>query len=190
MIMYLLLLLCGLVIFYEIHLDRYYKKDLNNEKLISFFANTRMQLIKMLHMKEITANSHYFHFMMRATSYSIRTIYFRKNKLSLEQLDNLEEMLVVLNSEHLKSEFNNLNSEQKELFAKTALKILELYFSTEFIRKLQWTLYILTISSKILKLLIKILVGLVRHLNTKEKENISYINDLEKSYCLSQYAFA
>lgn len=189
MIIYFLLLLCGLIILYEIFLDKYYKKDLENEKLISFFANTRMQLIKMLYMKEISPDSRYFNFMMRATSYSIRTIYFRKNKLSLEQLENLEEMLVVLNSKNLKSEFNNLNSEQKELFAKTALKILELYFSAEFIRKLQWTIYILTISSNILKFLLKFLVKLLKHIDTKENENISYINDLEKSYCLSRYAY-
>ena len=110
--------------------------------------------------------------------------------MSLEQLENLEEMLVVLNSKNLKSEFNNLNSEQKELFAKTALKILELYFSAEFIRKLQWTIYILTISSNILKFLLKFLVKLLKHIDTKENENISYINDLEKSYCLSRYAYA
>ena len=187
----LILLIASCIVFlvYELALDRFYKKDLQNEKLISYFSNTRMQLIKMLYMKEISHNSCYFNFMIRATSYSIRTIYYKKKKLSMEQLECLESMFNVLNTDNLKNEFLNLNSEQKELFAKTALKIVELYFNREFIKKLLWGLYILRVSSRILKYSSGTIEKISSLLKINRDEDIRSLNDIEKTYKLSQYAF-
>jgi len=190
MIVILLLIVLAFTL-YEMCLHSYYKKDLENEKLIAYFSNTRMQLMKMLYLKEITYNSCYFNFMIRATSYSIRTIYYRKKRLTVQQLEQLEDMLKFLNTEHLKQEFKSLNSEQKELFAKTALKLLELYLNKELLGRLIWGIYLLRISSKILKNIITILEKIVNFIAyKKETKEITYINSLESSYGLSQYAFA
>lgn len=183
----LLLIFCIIFIVYEIYLNNFYKKDLQNEKLIAYFSDTRMQLMKMLHMREIKPISCYFDFMMRATSYSIRTIYFKKKKYSLEQLNYLEAMFNTLNSDELKNEFKELNSEQKELFARTAMNIIELYFSREFRKKLLWSLYVLKASYKILYLF-----GLIRRVlfTFESDKDINRLDDIEKSYKLSQYALA
>ena len=175
---------------YERFLHNYYKKDLENEKLIAYFSNTRMQLMKMLYLKEITCDSCYFNFMIRATSYSIRTIYFHK-KLSIEQLEQLEKMIKFLDTDNLKQEFNSLNSEQKELFAKTVLKLLELYLNERLIGKLIWFIYLLKISSKILDFITFILEKIIKLIIPKnERKEFTYINSLESSYGLSQYVFA
>ncbi len=178
-----------LFIIYEILLHNFYKKDLENEKLIAYFSNARMQLMKMLYMKEISCNSNYFNFMIRATSYSIRTMYYKKEKLSLEQLKTLENMLDFLGKDKLKNEFKELNGEQKELFAKTVIKILELYFNTKFMTKIIWILYILKISCNFSKQALK-LVKLVLSPNIDKNEDIVYLRDIDKSYSLSQYALA
>lgn len=183
-------LICIVFIIYEIALHKYYKEDLQNEKLISYFSNTRMQVMKMLYMKEITANSCYFNFMIRATSYAIRTIYYKKKKLSIEQLEYLESMLNFINAEDLKKEFKNLNSEQKELFARTALNLLKLYFDRALIKKLVWTLYILNISSKIIKCMLRITEKLMSCSKLQKDKDIIYLKDVEKSYGLSHYAYA
>lgn len=180
---HLLLLILLSVITYEFLIHKYYKEDLKNEKLIAFFSDARMQLMKMLYMKEITKESAYFNFIMRATSYSIRTIYYRKDKVSKEQLKCLKEMTEVLDSRELKKEFKNLNAEQKEIFCKTAIKILDLYFNADFFRRLLWKALCLKISCGILKLFLKLL-------NPKTQEKVNYINDIESSYSLSKYAIA
>lgn len=185
-----LITICFIFAIYEIALHNFYKKDIKEEKLISFFSNARMQLMKMIYMKEITPDSNYFNFMIRATSYSIKTIYYRKNKLSLEQLNCIKEMLNFLNTDNLKNEFKALNGEQKELFAKTVLKILELYFNADFSTKILWKLYLLKISCKMLEVVLCTLEKLIKFVDTKEKDSISYINDIETSYSLRQYAFA
>ena len=186
----IILIICILFVLYEVSIHDYYKKDLEEEKLIAFFSNARMQLMKMLYMKEITPSSSYFNFMIRATSYSIRTIYFRKKKLSMEQLHAIEEMLIFLNTDNLKNEFKLLNSEQKELFAKTALKLLELYLNKKFIGKLIWSIYLLRLSSNILKCILTILEKFIKFINKKKRQEINYLDSIESSYNLRKYAFA
>lgn len=183
----LLLIVCVCFVIYEIILDNYYKKDLKDERLISYFSNTRMQLMKMLYMKEITHDSYYFNFMIRATSYSIRTIYYKKRKLSNEQISCLESMFKFLDTENLKQEFANLNSEQRELFARTALKIVELYFNRKLRTKLLWKLYILKMGTKILK---HVVTFLSKILESKKDADIISLRNIEQSYNLRQYAFA
>lgn len=171
----------------ESFVHKSYKKDLEKEKLISFFSNARMQLMKMLYMKEITPNSSYFNFMIRATSCSIRTIYYNKKDLSIDYLDCIQKTMSYLDKDNLKQEFENLNSEQKELFAKTALNILNLYFEDKILRKLLWKLYILKFSAKILRSFIAILENIQ---TTKTSSDLQYLDNVEKSYNLRQYACA
>ena len=177
------MILASIFVIYEFLLNRYYKEDLKNEKLIAFFSDARMQLMKMLYMKETTKESYYFTFMMRATSYSIRTIYYRKDKVSKEQLDCLKEIANILDSEKLKDEFKDLNAEQKEIFCKTAIKILEIYFNANFICKLLFKTLCLKVGLSVLNLFSKLL-------DSKTKETMNYINDIESSYSLSKYALA
>lgn len=184
----ILILTCIVFVVYEIALDRFYKKDLQEEKLIAYFSNTRMQLMKMLYMQEIAPDSYYFNFMMRATSYSIRTIYYKKEKMSVEQLDCLKNMFDFLNTDKLKNEFKALNSEQKELFGKTAFKIIELYFNEDLSRKIVLKIYLLKISFNILGLLLKLLEKLIDVVNKHKNDDLLYINEIENSYSLSQYA--
>jgi hypothetical protein len=175
---------------YEISLNKKYKKELAYEKLISNFSYARMQIMKMLHLKEISADSLYFNFMIRATSFSIRTLYFYKNRREgLKDTKVLTEIMPSLINPKMKEEFECLNSEQKELFIRTILNILKLYIEDNYFEKLLLSIYLLEIKNVIGILIAKIIK---RFSDKKTREKITYINDLDNSYNIRshEYAFA
>lgn len=116
---------------------RYYKEALEVEKLISFFSKTRMDLIRMVHLGEIDANSCYFKYILSATSYSIRALYFYKSKnKALENIAILKEMSPYLLDEKILEELKDLNNEQRRMFVETISMVLKIYWESHYIEKL------------------------------------------------------
>lgn len=183
----LLLIIIPFVI-YKFNLDRYYKKDLKKEKLIADFSCYRMQLIKMLYMEEITADSNYFKFMLVATSYSIRTLYFYQNRnKGLDRTKILDNILPILLSEKTIKEFKELNSEQKELFVKAIINLFSLYSEEKYIEKLMFKLYLKNLKENVSN---KITHLVKKSLNKRMKEKVETMDYISDTYALKDYCYS
>ncbi len=132
-------LICLTVVirFIEYKEKQYYKEALEVEKMISFFSKIRMDVIKMVHLGEIKANSCYFKYILSATSYSIRALYFYKSKnKALENIAILKEMSLYFLDKNLINEFKDLNNEQKKIFFDTISTVLKIYLDSHYLEKL------------------------------------------------------
>ena len=109
--------------------------------MISFFSKTRMDVIKMIHIGEIDVNSCYFKYILSATSYSIRALYYynSKNK-ALENIAILKEMSPYLLDTKLVEEFRTLNNEQKRIFFETISAVMKIYLDSHYLEKLLFKL--------------------------------------------------
>lgn len=174
---------------YETFIHQKYKKDFEKEKLIADFAYTRIKIMRSLFINEIDINSVYFKFMLKATSYSIRTLYYYSNNIceGLEKTNVITEVLPLLSDIKLKEEFKSLNVEQKDLFVKTILNILNLYLENKYFEKLIFNMYILKFKNAISEIL-RIFIRWISNKQTQKK--IKYIDDLNNSYNLRNYAFS
>lgn len=187
-IFYFLLAIVILFALYEHNLHKQYKKDLNNERFISFFFNARMQVVRMLHINEISPNSAFFNFMMRATSYSIRTIKIHCNKkIPFCKMTELKEILPFVLDSKMKEEFKTLNREQKELFVRTIISIVILYVDKNFIEKAFLMLYLQAIKERVCSAMFN---ALGKFSGKGGQKKFSYINEINENYNLSEYAAA
>ena len=145
--------------------------------------------MRSLFINEIDINSVYFKFMLKATSYSIRTLYYYSNNIceGLEKTNVITEVLPLLSDIKLKEEFKSLNVEQKDLFVKTILNILNLYLENKYFEKLIFNMYILKFKNAISEIL-RIFIRWISNKQTQKK--IKYIDDLNNSYNLRNYAFS
>ena len=184
-----LIIVFTLFCIYEIFIHQKYKKDFEKEKLIADFSYTRIKLIISLFINEIDINSVYFKFMLKATSYSIRTLYYYSNNIceGLEKTNVITEVLPLLSDIKLKEEFKSLNVEQKDLFVKTILNILNLYLENKYFEKIIFNMYILKFKNAISEIL-RIFIRWISNKQTQKK--IKYIDDLNNSYNLRNYAFS
>lgn len=136
-------LICLVVVIHIIEYkeNQYYKEAIEVEKLIAFFSKTRMDVIKMVHLGEIKADSCYFKYILSATSYSIRALYFYKSKKqALENIAILKEMSPYLLDKQLIDEFKDLNNEQKQIFVNTISTVLKIYWDSHYVEKLLFKL--------------------------------------------------
>lgn len=159
-----ILLVCLAVVIYmlEYNEKRYYKEAIEVEKMISFFSKTRMDVIKMIHLGEINVNSCYFKYILSATSYSIRALYYYKSKnKALENIAILKEMSPYLLDKNLIDEFRTLNNEQKRIFFETISAVMKIYLDSHYLEKFLFKLcykkaanYVMSINfSHIMKLI-------------------------------------
>ena len=119
----LLVCLSAIIFIIEYKDNKYYKDAIEVEKMISFFSKTRMNVIRMVHLGEIEADSCYFKYILSATSYSIR---------ALENIAILKEMSPYLLDAKLVSELKNLNYEQKRIFFDTIKIVLKIYLDAHY----------------------------------------------------------
>ncbi len=129
----LLVCLSAIIFIIEYKDNKYYKDAIEVEKMISFFSKTRMNVIRMVHLGEIEADSCYFKYILSATSYSIRALYYYKSKnKALENIAILKEMSPYLLDAKLVSELKNLNYEQKRIFFDTIKIVLKIYLDAHY----------------------------------------------------------
>lgn len=190
MILILMILIVVSFIIYEQQLHRYYRKKMEDEKLISYFSQARMQLMKMLYTGEISHRTAYFNILMRATSYSIRAIYLYNNKEQLKvNIKAIESMIPYIVDKKMKNEFESLTVEQKELFVNTILRMIQLHIKDDFFAKAIFNMYIASIKKKVNSLKIKLLSTLAST-SREHKQKISYLDDISNSYNIPRYAYA
>lgn len=178
-------------IFYEFNFHKKFKNDLKKEKLIADFSYIRIQLMKMLYMHETDINSVYFKFMLKATSYSIRTLYFYNHNIcdGLTKTKILTEVLPLLEKKELKEEFKYLNVEQKDLFIKVILNILDMYLENKYIEKLIFKVEVQKVKNIIYRISNK-MISLLLNNNKQVQDKIKYINDINEYYNIEGYAFS
>lgn len=175
-------------IVYEYALHKHYQKDIRKEKLISNFSKNRMDLIKMVHLKEIDPTSNFFRFMLKATSYSIRSLYFYKDtNKGLEKTAILDKTMPILLSEKTKEEFKNLNSEQQQLFASTILNLLLVYTQDNYMEKILFKLYLMKLKKKLSD---KVVFVIEKLLNKKRQEQLITMDIIKKSYSLGEFSYS
>lgn len=131
-----LICLAVVIRFMEYREKHYYKEAIEVEKMISFFSKIRMDVIKMVHLGEVKADSCYFKYILSATSYSIRALYYYKSKNeALENIAILKEMSPYFLDEKLIDEFKDLNNEQKKIFFDTISTVLKIYWDSHYVEK-------------------------------------------------------
>jgi len=184
----ILFIILTFIIVYEVKIHRYYKNDLKKETLISNFSFNRMQLIKMVYMNELDVSSNIFKFMMKTSSYSIRALYFYKNRnKGIERAKILEETVPILLDDKTKDEFENLNNEQKKLVVKSMLNTLLLYTEENYLQKLFFKMYLKQIKRKTSGIFTKFIQKIS---SDKVKEQLSVMDKINTSYSVSEYAYA
>ena len=181
MFTYILPILLIAFIIYEISLHQSYKKELQNEKLIAEFSFMRMQIMKMLYYNETSKDSFFFRFMLPATSYSIRALYYNKKTYYLTNDTFIDNMIDLLKNVNMKEEFRNLDTEQKRMFGNTIVMLLELYLNDNMLDKILFKIYFLKLKVRVLKGILRLLGSL----QPETKKKIENINDINNIYGIS-----
>ena len=175
---------------YEYKLHRYYKKRMEDEKLISYFSQARMQLMKMVYTGEISSKTTFFNIIIRATSYSIRALYLYNNKSNFKiHYNAIKEIMPYIVDSSMKKEFEFLTVEQKELFVNTIIRMLELHIRDNILEKLLFKLYLADIKEKMNSVRLKTISKIIST-SEENRQKISYLNDISTSYNIPRYAYA